>query len=117
MYKAKYYALKEVINELIYLIGFIDWIKDKISIKENKIPIILIDNEAARKLAENPEFHKRTKHIDIMYHYIREVISSKKINLVYISITYEIADFLTKNLAYDRFSKLKTIANISKKKE
>ena len=63
-------------------------------------------------MAENPEFHKRTKHIDIIYHYIREVISSKKISLVHISTTYEIADFLTRNLAYDRFSDLKTMANI-----
>ena len=110
--EAEYYALKEVINELIYLTGFITWIRNKLSIKENKIPTILIDNEAARKLAENPEFHKRTKHIDIMYHYIREVVSSKKVSLAHISTTYEMADFLTKNLADDRFSDLKTMANI-----
>ena len=52
-----------------------------------------------------------------MYYYIREVVSFKKVNLVYISTTYKIIDFLTKNLAYDRFSNIKSIANISKKKE
>jgi hypothetical protein len=113
--EAEYYALREVINEIIYLTGFINWIKDKLLIKEeNKIPTILIDNEAARKLAENPEFHKKTKHIDLMYHYTREVVSTKKVSLVHISTTYEIADFLTKNLAYDRFSELKSMANILK---
>ena len=106
--------MKEVINEIFYLIGFIIWIRDKISIKENKIPTIVINNEAARKLVENPEFYKRIKHIDIMYYYIREVISSKRINLVYILTIYEIVDFLTKNLAYDRFSVIKEMANIFK---
>ena len=49
-----------------------------------------------------------------MYHYTREVVSSKKVSLVYISTTYEIADFLTKNLAYDRFSDILSMANILK---
>ena len=40
--------------------------------------MIIIDNKAARKLVENPEFYKRIKYIDIIYHYIREIISSKK---------------------------------------
>ena len=49
-----------------------------------------------------------------MYYYTRVVISSKNVSLVYISTTYEIADFLTKNLAYDRFSDILSIANILK---
>ena len=79
--------------------------------------MIIIDNKAARKLVENPEFYKRTKYIDIIYYYIREIVSFKKVNLVYISTTYEIVDFLIKNLAYDRFSDIKFMANIFKKKE
>lgn len=40
----------------------------------NKIPTILTDNTAALKLAENPKFHRKTKHIEIAYHFIREEI-------------------------------------------
>ena len=75
-------------------------------------PTILIDNEAVRKLAENPEFHKRTKHIDIMYHYIRDVVSTKKVSLIHIPTKYEIADILTKNLAQESHNNLKEMANV-----
>jgi hypothetical protein len=113
--EAEYYALKEVINEIVYLTGFITWIS-KTALNNNKDykPTILIDNEGARKLAENPEFHKRTKHIDIMYHYIREVVSTKKVSLVHIPSKYEIADILTKNLAREAHEDLKEMANVRK---
>ena len=45
---------------------------------------ILTDSESARKLAENPEFHKRSKYIDIAYHFIREYIREKKVKSVFI---------------------------------
>ena len=35
---------------------------------------IFEDNEGAITLAENPEFHKCTKHIDIRYRYVREKV-------------------------------------------
>jgi len=50
------------------------------------------------KLAENPEFHKRTKHIDIIYHFIREAIRDEKAKLVFVRTTEQLADGLTKGL-------------------
>ena len=46
--------------------------------------LILTDSESVRKLVENPEFHKRSKHIDIVYHFIRECIREKKVKLVFV---------------------------------
>lgn len=40
--------------------------------KPPKIPTLLIDTESAMKLAENPEFHKRVKHINRRYYYYRQ---------------------------------------------
>lgn len=37
----------------------------KLDILDDKIPTLLLDNQSAIKLSENPEFHRRTKHIDI----------------------------------------------------
>jgi hypothetical protein len=37
----------------------------------NKIPL-LCDNESGIKLANNPVQHSRTKHIDIMHHFLRD---------------------------------------------
>ena len=41
--------------------------------KEGPITLF-VDNQGAMRLANNPENHKRTKHINIRYHYIRELI-------------------------------------------
>ena len=62
-----------------------NWINKelKLGIKPS-IPPILSDSDAAIKLGENPEFHKRLKHIDITYHFIREAIKDKKVNIAFI---------------------------------
>jgi hypothetical protein len=61
-------------------------------------PIILVDNQGSLKLAENPEFHKRTKHIDIIYHFIRECINNNKLKVGYIPTEEQLADGFTKGL-------------------
>ena len=42
--------------------------------------------------------HKRSKHIDITYHYIRECIQEQKVDIVYINTKKQLADGLTKGL-------------------
>ena len=57
--------------------------------------IIYCDNNSTICLANNPEFHHRTKHIDIRYHFIREAIESNGITVTYISTEKNISDILT----------------------
>ena len=62
-------------------------------------PIVLFgDNQGSIKLAENPVYHARTKHIDIQHHYIRELVESNSIQVQYTPTTQMLADFLTKGL-------------------
>ena len=42
---------------------------------------IYCDNNNSICLAKNPEFHSRSKHIDIRYHYIREKINDNELNI------------------------------------
>lgn len=60
--------------------------------------VIYADNQGAIALAHNPEFHQRTKHISITWHYIRELVANKQIELQYLQTTDMVADFLTKSL-------------------
>ena len=71
-----------------------------------------MDNKAAIKLAENPEFHKRTKHIDIQYHYIRDQVKQKRVDVQYVPTKLQLADFLTKNVRREIFEDLKNLANL-----
>ncbi len=58
--------------------------------------VIHEDNRAANELAKNPEFHHRTKHIDVRWHFGRDQQAAGKIEVVYVSTSDQIADGLTK---------------------
>lgn len=64
---------------------------------------LLCDNQAAVKLAHNPIFHARTKHIEAKHHYIRERVLEGEIQLKYIDTNSNPADMLTKALPRPKF--------------
>lgn len=56
------------------------------------------DNQATIKIAHNETYRGRLKHLDLRYHYIRELIEARKIDLIYCDTHNMIADILTKPL-------------------
>jgi transposase InsO family protein len=60
--------------------------------------ILHCDNQAACKLATTDNFHARTKHIDIRYHFIRQTVDDGTFNIVYCPTDEMVADALTKAL-------------------
>jgi hypothetical protein len=56
------------------------------------------DNQGAIALVENPEFHVRTKHIDVSAHYIRELAEDQIVEVQYRPTDQILADCLTKPL-------------------
>lgn len=95
--KAEYMALtkavKEAINMKRFLHGF-----DKIS----KVKIFC-DNHSVLKLAKNPVFHNRSKHIDVRHHYVREIIKDECLKIAYIRTDKMAADILTKSLSKQKY--------------
>jgi len=81
-------AFKEVTTECLYLNNALKYLNNKLQLQIPllTIPLILTDNEGAKKLAENPEFHKRTKHIDIIYHFVREHIRNNELMIRFVPI-------------------------------
>ena len=64
---------------------------------------LYIDNESAVKLAVNPVFHSRTKHIDVRYHFIRDMVEKKQIEPARVDTKDNIADSLTKPVPKTKF--------------
>jgi hypothetical protein len=60
--------------------------------------MIICDNTLSAKMARNPVFHTRTKHIEIMYHFIRERVMSNEINIKHKATQDQTVDILTKAL-------------------
>ena len=55
------------------------------------------------KLSENPVFHDKSKHIEIKYHYIRDMVQGGAVKLQYVAMEEHIADVLMKPLARLKF--------------
>ena len=83
------------------------WVKtllSEIDIQLGPIPIYG-DNQGSIFIASNPITKKRSKHIDICYHYICEVVEKKIVELFFINNP---ADLLTKNLGAIKFNQFCT---------
>ena len=59
---------------------------------------IFEDNIPCIRIAEEPREHQRTKHIDIKYLFIRDMIKQKKLKVKYLCTQNQIADMFTKPL-------------------
>ena len=68
--------------------------------------VVFKDNQAAIAMMKNPQFHGRSKHISIKYHFVRHKVNDGTINISYCPTTERIADMLTKGLPTGTFNKL-----------
>ena len=60
---------------------------------------IVLDNQATIVIAHHPEFHACTKHIDISYYFLRDLIKSRTLNLVHVNTHQNLMDLFTKGLS------------------
>ena len=97
--EAEYMALSEASQEALWLRSLLH----DIGFTQDST-IILGDNKGSLKLATNPVFHKRTKHIDIRHHFIRESVENGTIQIKWVPTEKMVADLLTKPLSPQKFN-------------
>ena len=89
--EAEYVAVSEASKEMVWLENFL---KELGKGQENSV--LFYDSQSAIHLAKNPVFHARTKHIQLKYHFIRDLIKDGTLLLEKIQGTENQADMLTK---------------------
>lgn len=68
---------------------------------------LFMDNKSAISLAKNPVFHDRSKHIDVRFHFIRECVENRQVEVEFVDTDGQLADLLTKALGRVRFTELR----------
>ena len=70
---------------------------------------IFEDNQSTIAMTKNPQHHGKAKHIDIKFHYVREMVTMNKIELKYCKSDEMIADMWTKGIGKMQFAKLRSM--------
>ncbi|XP_026429096.1 zinc finger MYM-type protein 1-like [Papaver somniferum] len=70
---------------------------------EETVSLPVCDNKPTISLTKNLVLHGRSKHIDIKYHYIRELVSNKEIDVEFVESEEQVADIFTKSLKANTF--------------
>lgn len=105
--EAEYISLAEATKQSIWLRQLlIDLHQDQEAIQIN------CDNQGALKLVQNPEDHQRTKHIDVRYHFVRDMQKKGIISVEYLESEKQLADILTKPLPGPRLKNCLRLINM-----
>jgi len=92
--EAEYKALVDGTAEIL-------WIRSLLAelwISTSSMTMLWCDNLGATFLSANPVFHARTKHVEVDYHFIRDRVAKREIQVRFISSKDQLADVLTKPL-------------------
>ncbi|KHJ31551.1 putative effector [Erysiphe necator] len=88
--------------------GFLEYVG-----KDHRLVDMRADNQGAIALVRNPHLHERSKHIDIFYHFIRDIEAQKLLHMTSEPTGQMIADGFTKPLDKTMFQKFKAMMGFS----
>jgi hypothetical protein len=91
--ESEYIGISECVKEAMYL----RTLQHEIT-NDTYCITIFNDNQSALKLVSNPVFHNKSKHVDIRYHFCREIAAKGLIETKYLPTAEMPADLLTKSL-------------------
>ena len=97
---AEYVTLSEAAHEAMWLhhlygeLGFI----------QKELILLLGDNNGSISMAKNPQFHKHTKHVELHWHWVRNLTNNGLINIVNCCDPQQTTDILTKQIPWHKFS-------------
>lgn len=105
--EAEYISLSDCTTECLFVGQLLSEILD-----QNVFPVsIYEDNQSCIKMSNTLET-KRSKHIDVKHHFVRQCVNDNKIKLFYVPTSDQIADIFTKPLAAPKFKNFRDKLNV-----
>jgi hypothetical protein len=108
--EAEYMALSDAVSDCYYFLEISKEIKLKVSLPIN----LYSDNQAAIHVATSDAPTKRTKHINVRYHNVKEQIADGTFTIQYVKTEQQQADLLTKNLPIKQLAQFRQMLQLSK---
>ena len=99
--EAEYIAGAHAAKEVVWLRRLLS----ELGLTSDNSTTLLMDNQSAMTIARNPEFHDRTKHIEVRYHFLRVKVENGELELEYVPTGEQVADILTKGLGREKHLK------------
>jgi len=93
--ESEYKALANATAEVMW----IQTLLRELNISSPRAAKLWCDNLGSKYLTANPVFHARTKHIEVDYHFVRERVSRKLLEVDFVSSGDQVADGFTKPLS------------------
>jgi histone deacetylase 1/2 len=108
--EAEYKSVANATAEVIWVQSLLN----ELGVKLTQKPCLWCDNLGATYLSANPVFHARAKHIEIDFHFVRERVLKRQLEVRFISSRDQVADGFTKPLSIRAFEDFKHNLNLSK---
>jgi hypothetical protein len=106
--ESEYKVVTDATAEIVWL----QVLLRELGISQSRAPTLWCDNIGATYLSANPIFHRRSKHIEVDYHFIRERVATKQLEVWPISNKDQLVDALTKPLAAPAFFQFRCNLNL-----
>ncbi len=107
--ESEYMAVTEAAKEALWLKGLVK----ELGIDQGGVQLYC-DSQSAIYLAKHQVYHARTKHIDVRFHKVRELIASGDLILEKVHTSENAADMLTKIVTVDKFEHCLDLVNVSR---
>ena len=106
--EAEYVALASAGQEALWIRGLLSDMRST----PTGPTVMFEDNQSTISMVNNPQYHGRTKHVDIKFHFIQELSKTETVQIKYCCSDDMIADMLTKGLPREQFIKLRELSGV-----